>query len=156
MRKTKAKKRPLAPDPRYSDPMVTQFVNNLMLQGKKSTAYGIFYNAMELIDNSSSEDNGYETWKKAVQNATPNVEVKSRRVGGSTYQIPVEIRPDRRLSMSMKWLIMFARKRSGRSMAEKLSAELTAAAKGEGATVKKKEDVHKMAESNKAFSHFRV
>jgi small subunit ribosomal protein S7 len=156
MRKTKAKKRPLAPDPRYGDPMVTQFVNNLMLQGKKSTAYGIFYGAMDLIDGSSSEDNGYETWKKAVQNATPSVEVKSRRIGGSTYQIPIEIRPDRRLSMSMKWLIMFARKRSGRSMAEKLASELTAAAKGEGATVKKKEDVHKMAESNKAFSHFRV
>jgi small subunit ribosomal protein S7 len=156
MRKTKAKKRPLAPDPRYGDPMVTQFVNNLMLQGKKSTAYGIFYSAMDLIDGSSSEDNGYETWKKAVQNATPSVEVKSRRIGGSTYQIPIEIRPDRRLSMSMKWLIMFARKRSGRSMAEKLASELTAAAKGEGATVKKKEDVHKMAESNKAFSHFRV
>jgi small subunit ribosomal protein S7 len=155
MRKTKAKKRPIAPDPRYNDPQVTQFVNNLMYEGKKSVSYGIFYDAMDRIEQMTKE-NGHEIWKKALQNATPAVEVKSRRIGGATFQIPIEIRPERRVSMSMKWLISFARKRSGRSMAEKLAAELVAASKGEGATIKRKEDTHRMAESNKAFSHFRV
>jgi small subunit ribosomal protein S7 len=155
MRKTKAKKRPIAPDPRYNDPQVTQFVNNLMYEGKKSVSYGIFYDAIDRIEEMTKE-NGHEIWKKALQNATPTVEVKSRRIGGSTFQIPIEIRPERRVSMSMKWLISFARKRSGRSMAEKLAAELVAASKGEGATIKRKEDTHRMAESNKAFSHFRV
>jgi len=155
MRKSKAKKRPIAPDPRYADTLVTQFVNNLMYSGKKSTGYSIFYDAMDRIEQSTKE-NGHEVWKRAVQNATPNVEVKSRRIGGATFQIPIEIRPERRMSMSMKWLISFARKRSGRSMADKLAGELIAASKGEGATIKRKEDTHKMAESNKAFSHFRV
>ncbi len=155
MRKSKAKKRPISPDPRYADMLVTQFVNNLMYSGKKSTGFSIFYDAMDRIEQSTKE-NGHEVWKRAVQNATPNVEVKSRRIGGATFQIPIEIRPERRLSMSMKWIISFARKRSGRSMAEKLAGELIAASKGEGATIKRKEDTHKMAESNKAFSHFRV
>ena len=155
MRKTKAKKRPITPDPRYNDTLVTQFVNNLMYSGKKSTGFSIFYDAMDRIEQITRED-GHEIWKKALQNATPNVEVKSRRIGGATFQIPIEIRQERRTSMSMKWLISFSRKRSGRSMAEKLAGELVAASKGKGATIKRKEDTHKMAESNKAFSHFRV
>jgi small subunit ribosomal protein S7 len=155
MRKNKAKKNPLTPDSRYQDTQVTRFVNNLMWDGKKSVAFDIFYGAMDFIEEKSKED-GYEIWKKAMQNAAPSVEVKSRRIGGANFQIPVEIRGERRTSMTMKWLIMFARKRPGKSMAEKLGNELMAAAKGEGATVKKKEDTHRMAEANKAFSHFRV
>lgn len=155
MRKTRAKKRELAPDPRFKDPTVTRFVNNLMWAGEKSKAFGIFYGAMDVISDRTGED-PHEIWKKAVSNATPSVEVKTRRLGGSNLQIPIDIRPDRRISMSMKWLISYARKRSGKSMAEKLAAELIAASRGEGETIKKKETVHKMAESNKAYSHFRV
>lgn len=155
MRKAKPKKRYHQPDPRYSDPQVTLFVHNLMLNGKKSIAYRMFYDAMELIEKRSSQD-GYETWQKALTNVTPGVEVRSRRVGGSTFQIPTEVRQERRTSLAMKWIISYSKKRSGRSMADKLAAELVAAAKGEGAAYKKKEDTHRMAEANKAFAHFRV
>lgn len=155
MRKRKPKQRTIAPDPRFGDPMVTQFVNNLMLQGKKTTSLKVFYDAMDLIKNRTGED-PHETWKKALSNATPQVEVRSRRIGGATFQIPTEINPKRKLSIGMKWLIRFARVRSGKGMAEKLSAELIAASKGEGAAVKRKEDTHRMAESNKAFAHFKV
>ena len=126
----------------------------MLYEGKKSITFGIFYDAIDLVEKQTGE-NGYEIWKKALSNVTPGVEVKSRRIGGANFQIPTEIRPDRKISLSMKWLIMFARKRSGKSMAEKLAAEVVAAAKGEGATIKKKEDVHKMAEANKAFAHFK-
>lgn len=155
MRKTRAKKRPLAPDPRYGDELVTRFVNNLMWSGKKSVAYKIFYDAMDRIKEKTGEE-GLEIWRKALTTATPAVEVRSRRIGGSTFQIPAEIRQDRKISMGIKWLIKYARLRNGKSMAIKLSDELMAAAKGEGATVKKKDDVHRMAEANKAFAHFRV
>jgi small subunit ribosomal protein S7 len=155
MRKSRAKQRPILPDPRFQDQMVTQFVNNLMYAGKKSTSFAIFYDAMDRIQEMSGED-GFEIFKKAVQNATPAVEVKSRRIGGANFQIPIEIRPARKLSMSMKWLIFFARKRSGRSMAEKLANELLGASKGEGATIKRKEDTHRMADANKAFAHYRA
>ena len=154
MRKQRAKKRILPPDPRFNDAAVTRFVNMMMWEGKKSTTYTIFYDALELVEKQTGES-GYEIWKKALSNVTPGVEVKSRRIGGANFQIPTEIRPDRKVSLSMKWLIMFSRKRSGRSMAEKLAAEIVAASKGEGATIKKKEDVHKMAEANKAFAHFK-
>ena len=149
MRKLKPKKRYLPLDPKFNDALVTRFVNMMMYEGKKSITFGIFYDAIDLVEKQTGE-NGYEIWKKALSNVTPGVEVKSRRIGG-----PTEIRPDRKISLSMKWLIMFARKRSGKSMAEKLAAEVVAAAKGEGATIKKKEDVHKMAEANKAFAHFK-
>jgi small subunit ribosomal protein S7 len=155
MRKRKPKKRHLAPDPRYGDPMVTQFVNNMMWEGKKSTAYGIFYDAMDKIQ-TRSEDNPHEIWKKALDNVMPAVEVRSKRIGGATFQIPTEIRPARRMSIGMKWLIKFSRARSGKGMAEKLAAELLAASKGEGASVKRREDTHKMAEANRAFAHFKV
>ena len=155
MRKSKAKKRYLAPDPTYNDPLVTRFVNNLMYDGKKSISYQLFYNAMDRIKDLTKED-GYETWKKAMENVMPAVEVKSRRIDGSTFQIPTPIREDRKIAMTMKWIILYSKKRNGKSMGEKLAAEFIAAAKGEGASVKKKEDVHKMAEANKAFSHFRV
>lgn len=155
MRKARAKKRPLAPDPVYGDQMVTRFVNMMMWDGKKSTSYQVFYDAMERV-NEMAKENGYEVWKKALNNIMPNVEVKSRRIGGATFQIPTEIRPDRRVSVGMKWLIKFARKRSGKSMALKLAQEIVAASKNEGAAVKKKDDTHRMAEANKAFSHFRV
>ena len=156
MRKTKAKKRPLAPDPRYGDTVVTRFVNSLMYGGKKSTAFKVFYEAMDKIGQSTGEDNGYDVWKQAMENTQPAVEVKSRRIGGATFQIPTPIRDERKQFLTMKWLIMFARKRHGKSMGEKLAAELLAASKGEGASVKRKEDTHRMAEANKAFSHFRV
>jgi small subunit ribosomal protein S7 len=155
MRKQRAKKRPLRPDPRYKDPLVTRFVNNLMWSGKKSVAFRIFYDAMDIVKAKSKED-GYELWKKAMTNIMPSVEVKSRRIGGATFQIPAEIRPDRKISVTMKWLISFSRKRNGLTMADKLAAEIIAASKGEGAAVKKKEDTHRMAEANKAFSHFRI
>jgi len=154
MRKLKPKKKILPGDPKFNDALVTRFVNMMMWEGKKSTAFTIFYDALDLVEKQTGE-NGYEVWKKALSNVTPGVEVKSRRIGGANFQIPTEIRPDRKISLSMKWLIMFSRKRSGRSMAEKLSAEVVAASKGEGATIKKKEDVHKMAEANKAFAHFK-
>jgi len=155
MRKAQAKKLPLAPDPRFNDVQVTRFVNNIMWEGKKSIALTIFYDALEKVAKVTSED-GYEMWKKALQNVTPAVEVRSRRIGGATFQIPSEVRPDRKISLSMKWLIRYSRDRNGRSMADKLANEIVAAAKGEGAAFKKKEDVHRMAEANKAFSHFRI
>jgi small subunit ribosomal protein S7 len=155
MRKAQAKKLPLAPDPRFNDVQVTRFVNNIMWEGKKSIALTIFYDALERVAKITSED-GYEIWKKALANVTPAVEVRSRRIGGATFQIPSEVRPDRKISLSMKWLIRYSRDRNGRSMADKLANEIVAAAKGEGAAFKKKEDVHRMAEANKAFSHFRI
>ncbi|MBK9461740.1 MAG: 30S ribosomal protein S7 [Sphingobacteriales bacterium] len=155
MRKQRAKKRPLAPDPRFNDPLVTRFVNMLMWDGKKSVAYTIFYDAVDKIADSTKEE-GYEMWKKALNNIMPAVEVRSRRIGGATFQIPTEIRPDRRISVGMKWLINFSRKRSGKTMADKLSAEIIAATKNEGASIKRRDDTHRMAEANKAFSHFRV
>lgn len=157
MRKTKPKKRILLPDPRYSDPYVTQFVNNLMLDGKKSIAYDIFYKAMDLVE-AKTKDEGkspLEIFKQALENITPQVEVKSRRVGGATFQVPMEVRPERKTSISMKNMILFARKRPGKSMAEKLAAETIAAYNNEGGAFKKKEDTHRMAEANKAFAHFR-
>jgi len=154
MRKRKPKKRVIQPDPRFNDQMVTQFVNNLMWQGKKSGAYRIFYDAMDMIAEKTGE-NPHETWQKAVQNVTPAVEVRSKRIGGATFQIPTEIRAARKLSVGMKWLIRYARARSGKGIAEKLAAEIMAASKGEGAAIKKKEDTHKMAEANRAFAHFR-
>lgn len=155
MRKAQAKKLPLAPDPKFNDKMVTRFVNNLMWQGKKSGAFTVFYNALDKVAKQTNED-GYEIWKRALANVTPSVEVRSRRIGGATFQIPAEVRPDRKISLSMKWLIRYSRERNGRSMADKLAAEIVAAAKGEGAAFKKKEDTHRMAEANKAFAHFRV
>ncbi len=155
MRKRKPKKRVILPDPRFSDPMVTQFVNNLMWEGKKSIAYALFYDAMDLISSKTSE-NPHEIWKKALANATPQVEVRSKRIGGANFQIPTEIYQSRRTSNGMKWLIKYSRARSGKGMAEKLAAELIAASKGEGAAVKKKEDTHRMAEANKAFAHFKA
>jgi small subunit ribosomal protein S7 len=154
MRKTKAKKRHVLPDPKFNDILVTRFVNNMMYSGKKETSYGIFYNALEIVQQKTQQD-GLETWKKALSNVTPSVEVRSRRVGGATFQIPTEIRPERRLSMAMKWLIDYSRNRNEKSMENKLAGEIISAAKEEGAAFKKKEDIHKMAEANKAFSHFR-
>jgi small subunit ribosomal protein S7 len=155
MRKARAKKLPLAPDPKFNDQLVSRFVNNLMWQGKKDASLTIFYDAVEKVAKQTGE-NGYEVWKKALNNVMPAVEVRSRRIGGATFQIPSEIRPDRKISVAIKWMILYARKRSGKGMAQKLSAEILAAAKGEGAAVKKREDTHKMAEANRAFAHFRV
>jgi len=154
MRKSKPKKRILLPDPKFNDVLVTRFVNNMMYDGKKSTAYTIFYNAVEIVEKKTSE-NGLDTWKKALNNVMPAVEVKSRRVGGANFQVPTEVRPERKVALGMKWLISYARRRGEKTMMEKLAAEIISAAKGEGAAVKKKEDTHKMAEANKAFSHFR-
>ena len=154
MRKGRAKQRPLIPDPRYGDTTVSRFVNNMMLDGKKSIAYKIFYEAMDYIEEKTKE-NPLEQFKKSLENCTPAVEVRSRRVGGATFQIPREVRQTRRVSLGMRWLISYARKRNGRSMAQKLGEEIIAAAKEEGAAYKKKEDTHRMAEANKAFSHFR-
>jgi len=153
MRKGNVKQRELQPDPRFGDPMVTRFVNSLMDSGKKSVAYKIFYNAVDLATERGEED-GYETWKKALENVTPAVEVKSRRVGGSTFQIPIPVSSRRKTTLGCSWLINTARKRNGKTMADKLANEMIAAAKGEGAAVKKKEDVHRMAEANKAFAHY--
>ena len=154
MRKTKAKKRELLPDPKFGDKLVTRFVHELMDSGKKSLAFRIFYDAVELVEKSSGEE-GHASWKKALETISPGVEVRSRRIGGATFQIPVEVRPQRKVSLGMKWLIKYAKQRRGHSMAEKLAAEIEAAAKGEGQAVKKKEDTHRMAEANKAFSHFK-
>lgn len=154
MRKSKPKKRYLLPDPKFQDTMVTKFVNYLMEEGKKSVSYGIFYDAIALVEKKSGE-NGLETWKKAMSNVMPAVEVKSRRVGGATFQVPVEIRPERKINLSIKWLIDYARARGEKTMMDKLAAEIIAASKGEGAAIKKKDDTHRMAEANKAFSHFR-
>jgi small subunit ribosomal protein S7 len=156
MRKSRAKKRTLQPDPKFNDMVVTRFVNNLMYDGKKSTAFKIFYDALTLVEKKNTEEPGIEIWRKALSNVTPAVEVKARRVGGATFQIPTEINSERKVSMGMKWLINYSRKRNEKSMAEKLAAEIIAASKGEGASVKKKDDTHRMAEANKAFSHFKV
>ncbi len=157
MRKGKPKKRILLPDPKFNDTLVTQFINNLMLDGKKSTAYGIFYDALDRMADKAEKEgkSALDMWKKGLENITPSVEVKSRRVGGATFQVPMEIRPSRKASIEMKNLILFARKRSGKSMAEKLSAEIVAAYNNEGGAFKKKEDMHRMAEANRAFAHFR-
>jgi len=157
MRKSKAKKRPLLPDSRFNDQLVTRFVNNLMWDGKKSTAFKIFYDAIDIIDQKKQNDEktALQVWKDGLSNVMPHVEVRSRRVGGATFQIPMPIRPDRKISMAMKWLISFSRKRNEKSMALKLASEILAAEKEEGAAVKKRVDVHKMAEANKACSHFR-
>lgn len=154
MRKAQAKKRPLAPDPRFNDQIVTRFVNNIMWEGKKNTAYNIFYDAVDRVTKQTGED-GYEMWKRAIVNVTPGVEVRSRRIGGATFQIPAEVRPDRKLSLSIKWIVRYSRERNGKSMAEKLANEIIAASKGEGAAFKKKEDTHRMADANKAFAHFK-
>ncbi len=155
MRKTQPKKIPLAPDPKFNDKLVTRFVNNIMWQGKKSIALTIFYDALDRVSKQTNED-GYEIWKRALSNVTPGVEVRSRRIGGATFQIPSEVRADRKISLSIKWLVRFSRERNGRSMAEKLANEIIAASKGEGGAFKKKEDTHRMAEANKAFSHFKI
>ncbi|WP_247232652.1 30S ribosomal protein S7 [Telluribacter sp. SYSU D00476] len=154
MRKAKPKKRYILPDPKFREVQVTKFVNNLMLQGKKSIAFTIFYDALEIVERKTSE-NGLEIWRKALNNVTPSVEVKSRRVGGATFQVPTEVRPERKQALGMKWLIGYARKRGEKTMVDRLAAEIIAASKGEGAAVKKKDDTHRMAEANKAFSHFR-
>jgi small subunit ribosomal protein S7 len=157
MRKRQAKKRPLLPDPRFNDQLVTRFVNMMMWDGKKSVAFKIFYDAIDIVEEKKTDEEktALETWKDALSNVMPHVEVRSRRVGGATFQIPMQIRPDRKISTAMKWLISFSRKRNEKSMAQKLAAEVLAAAKEEGAAVKKRVDTHKMAEANKAFSHFR-
>jgi small subunit ribosomal protein S7 len=157
MRKRAAKKRPLLPDPRFNDQLVTRFVNMMMWDGKKSVAFKIFYDAIDIVEEKKTDEEktALEIWKDALSNVMPHVEVRSRRVGGATFQIPMQIRPDRKVSTAMKWLINFSRKRNEKSMAQKLAAEVLAAAKEEGAAVKKRVDTHKMAEANKAFSHFR-
>lgn len=155
MRKSRAKKRVLLPDPKFNDRLVTRFVNNLMLDGKKSTAFEIFYSALEIVNEKVEEEDCLTVWKKGLTNVTPGVEVRSRRIGGATFQIPQPIRDDRKISMGMKWLIDAARKRNEKTMAEKLAAEIMAGFKEEGAAFKKKEDTHRMADANKAFSHFR-
>ena len=157
MGKRKAKKRPLLPDPKFNDQLVTRFVNNLMWDGKKSTALKIFYDALDIVETKKqdNEKSSLEIWKDGLSNVMPHVEVRSRRIGGATFQIPMQIRADRKISLAIKWLISFARKRNEKSMAQKLAAEILAAEKEEGSAVKKKVDTHKMAEANKAFSHFR-
>lgn len=155
MRKRKPKVKGIEPDPRYKDTTVTMFINNMMYSGKKGLAYQLFYGAMDIIDE-KEEEGGYEIWKKAIDTAMPQVEVRSRRIGGATFQIPTEIRPKRKMVTGMKWIIKFSRQRNGKSFSEKLAAELMAAAKGEGAAVKRKDETHRMAESNRAFAHFRV
>src|SRR6056300_268139 len=157
MRKRQAKKRPILPDPKFNDQLVTRFVNNLMWDGKKSIAFKIFYDAMDIIEERKEDDEktALDIWKEGLSNVMPHVEVRSRRVGGATFQIPMQIRPDRKVSLAMKWLISYSRKRNEKSMAQRLAAEILAASKEEGAAVKKRVDVHKMAEANKAFSHFR-
>ena len=157
MRKSRPKKRIILPDPKFNDVLVTRFVNDLMKDGKKTVAYGIFYDALDIVEKrmKDSETTPLDIWKKALENITPNVEVKSRRVGGATFQVPMEIRPDRKVAISIKNLILFASKRSGKSMAEKLAGEIPSAYNEEGGAFKKKEDTHRMAEANRAFAHFR-
>ncbi len=157
MRKNLSKKKILLPDPKYNDQLVTRFVNNLMKDGKKSVAFKVFYDALDLVEQrkQDEEKTALELWKAALSNVMPHVEVRSRRIGGATFQIPMPIRPDRKISMAIKWLILHARKRNEKSMAQRLAGEILAAVKEEGAAVKKRVDVHKMAEANKAFSHFR-
>ena len=157
MRKAKPKKRQVLPDPVFGDRQVTKFVNHLMYDGKKSLAYSIFYRALDIVKDkmSQEEKSALEIWKAALDNVTPHVEVKSRRIGGATFQVPTEIRPERRESISMKNLIIFARKRGGKTMADKLAAEIMDAYNSQGGAFKRKEDVHRMAEANRAFAHFR-
>ena len=157
MRKAKPKKRSLLPDPKFNDVLVTRFVNNLMVDGKKSIAYTIFYDALDIVGEKMKDADKapLEIWKQALENITPQVEVKSRRIGGATFQVPTEVRPERKISLSMKNLVLYSRKRAGKSMAEKLSAEIIAAYNQEGAAFKRKEEMHRMAEANKAFAHFR-
>jgi small subunit ribosomal protein S7 len=154
MRKAKPKKRYVLPDPKFKDTLVTKFVNSLMYDGKKSIAYNIFYDACDLVEKKTGES-GLEVWRRALNNVMPGVEVRSRRVGGATFQVPSEVRPSRKVALGMKWLILYARRRNEKTMTDKLAGEIIAAAKGEGAAVKKKDDTHRMAEANKAFSHFR-
>ena len=158
MRKGRPKKRIILPDPKYQDKLVTQFVNNLMFSGKKSTALTIFYEAMDIVEEKVKEEvkTPVDIWKQALSNITPQVEVKSRRVGGATFQVPIEVRQERKVSLAMKNMIKFARQRSGRSMSEKLAGEIVAASNLEGGAFKRKEDMHRMAEANKAFAHFRI
>ena len=153
-RRSQAEKRETPPDPRFQSPAVTKFINNLMLDGKKSVAERIFYTAIEILEKRSGTS-GLEAFEQALNNAKPALEVKSRRVGGATYQVPIEVRPDRRTALATRWLIGFARARSEKSMAERLAGEFLAASRGEGNTIKKKEDTHRMAEANKAFAHYR-
>ena len=157
MRKRAAKKRPLLPDPKFNDQLVTRFVNMMMWDGKKSVAFKVFYDAIDIVEEKKNDDEktALEVWKDALSNVMPHVEVRSRRVGGATFQIPMQIRPDRKVSTAMKWLISYSRKRNEKSMAQRLASEVLAATKEEGAAVKKRVDTHKMAEANKAFSHFR-
>src|SRR5690625_3966905 len=155
MRKQADKKIVQLHDPKYIDIQVTRFVNNIMQSGKKSTAFTIFYDALDIVSKNTEEE-GYEIWKRALTNVTPMVEVRSRRIGGATFQIPTEVRHDRKVFLSMRWLVKYAAARHGKSMAEKLANEIIAASKGEGSAFKKKEDTHRMAEANKAFSHFRI
>jgi len=157
MRKRQAKKRPLLPDPKFNDQLVTRFVNMMMWDGKKSVAFKVFYDAIAIVEEKKQDEEktALELWKDALSNVMPHVEVRSRRVGGATFQIPMQIRPDRKVSTAMKWLISYSRKRNEKSMAQRLASEIIAAAKEEGAAVKKRVDTHKMAEANKAFSHFR-
>ena len=154
MRRRTAKKHIILPDPKFKDTEVTKFVNSLMVDGKKNIAFNIFYDSIAIVSEKSSED-GLEIWKKAVANITPAVEVKSRRVGGANFQVPIEVRPLRKITLGQKWLIKYARLRNEKSMKERLANEIIAASKGEGGAVKKKDDIHRMAEANKAFSHFR-
>jgi small subunit ribosomal protein S7 len=154
MRKAKPKKRYLLPDPKFNDPLVTRFVNYLMVEGKKNLSYDIFYNAVAIVEEKSGEK-GLDVWKTALNNVMPYVEVKSRRVGGATFQVPIEVRPERKISLGIKWMIRYARQRGEKTMVQRLANEILAASKGEGAAVKKKDDTHRMAEANKAFSHFR-
>lgn len=155
MRKARSKKRSLLPDPRFQDSLVTRFVNNLMLHGKKNKAFGIFYETIDIVSDKTKED-GLQVWKRALSNITPQVEVKSRRIGGANYQIPQEVRPERKIALAMKWLIQYAKERKEHRMSNGLASEVIAAAKNEGAAWKKKEDVHRMAEANKAYSHFKI
>jgi small subunit ribosomal protein S7 len=155
MRRRKAKKIAILPDPKFQEQVVTKFVNNLMYSGKKSLAFKIFYEAIDLVEKKIEDISGLDVWKKAIENVTPSVEVRSRRVGGATFQIPTPVREERKSSLAMKWLIGYARKRNEKTMSQKLAAEIIAASKEEGAAFKKKEDTIRMAEANKAFSHFR-
>ena len=157
MRKKQAKKRPLLPDPKFNDQLVTRFVNMMMWDGKKSIAFKVFYDAIAIVEEKKTDEEkaALAVWKDALSNIMPHVEVRSRRVGGATFQIPMQIRPDRKISTAIKWMISYARKRNEKSMAQRLASEILAAAKEEGAAVKKRVDTHKMAEANKAFSHFR-
>jgi len=153
-RRQRATKRPVPPDPRYDSQTVSKFINNLMVKGKKSTSERIFYDAMDIIEQRTGQP-GVNVFKQGLNNVKPSVEVKSRRVGGATYQVPVEVRPDRRTALATRWLLGHARSRSEKSMAERLATELIMASKGEGNSIKKKEDTHRMAEANRAFAHYR-